>query len=253
MGAIPRKPLLLTAFFGVVVALVATGCGGSSTETSSIVSAPTTGANQLIDKTAFVRQANSICAEAKGAIASLPAGTADSSSVAEQASIVRGEMKSLQSLGTPASGKAQLNRYLAALDDLARALLREKKAIDAGGNTAAAATAVASAQSSAQAAARSLGAHSCAGSASPSGSAVASGGTAGAGGASSASGGAAAVAPTTTTPAPVAPTTAVPTTPVPTTPTPVAPPPSSGGAGTAAAPSGTSPSGSSGGVGVGSP
>ena len=243
MGEIRRKSLLTAAFLGAVATLGAVGCGGGGSETSSIVSAPTTGANQPIDKTSFIRQANSICAEANGAINSLPAGTTDSASVSGQASIVRGEIKSLQSLGTPSSGKPQLNRYLAALDDLSRELVREKKAIDSGGDTSVAATAVASAQSSAQSAARSLGARTCAGSASPSGSAVAGGGgAAGSGG----------VTPTTTVP--VTPTTPVPTTVVPTTPTTPAPapPPSSGGAGTGTGGGGTSSgSGSSGGVGVG--
>jgi hypothetical protein len=240
MGSIRSKSLLTAAFLGAVTAMGAVGCGGGGTETSSISSVPTTGANQPVDKASFVRQANSICAEANSAINSLPTATGDSSSVTAQASIVRGEIKSLQSLGTPSSGQPQLNRYLAALDDLVRELQREKQAIDSGGDTSVAVTAVTSAQSSAQSAAQSLGAHTCAGTASPSGAATGTG-----------SGGA--VAPTTTTP--VAPTTPAPTTVVPTTPTtPVAPPPSSGGAGTGSAGGGTSGgSGSSGGVGVGGP
>jgi hypothetical protein len=242
MGRTCTKSLLVAAFLAALTGLGVAGCGGSSTETSSIVSAPKTGANQPVDKASFVRQANSICAEANGAISGLPSGTSDSSSVAAQEGIVRGEVKSLQSLGTPASGKPQFDRYLAALDDLARELQREKKAIDSGGNTSVAATAVASAQSSAQSAARSFGAHDCAGSASPSGSAVAGGGGGGA-----ASGG---VTPTTTVP--VTPTTTVPTTAVPTTPTTVAPPPSSGGA-AGGGTGGTSGSAGSGGVGVGTP
>jgi hypothetical protein len=238
------KSLLMATFLGAGWALIAAGCGGGGTETSSIVSAPTTGANEQIDRSSFIRQANSICAEANGAISSLPAGTTNSSSVAEQASIVRGEVKSLQSLGTPSSGKAQLTRFVAALDDLVRELLREKRAIDAGGDTAVAATAVTSAQSSAQSAARALGARACAGSVSPSGSAVAGGGGGGT------AGGATVVTPTTTT-TPVAPTTTIPTTTVPVTPTTTTPPPSSGGAGTVT-PGGGTPSGggSSGGVGA---
>ena len=239
MGSFRAKSLLVAAFLGAGCALIVTGCGGSNSETSSI-STPTTSANQPVDRASFIRQANAICSEANGAVSSLPAGTADSSSVAEQASIIRGEVQQLHTLGTPASGKAQLDRFVAALDDLTRELQREKQAIASGGDTSVAATAVSSAQSTAQSAAHALGADKCAGTASPSGSAVASGGTSGG-----------TVTPTTTTP--VTPTTVVPTTPVPTTPTTPtpAPPPSSGGAGTTAPGGGTSTSGgSSGGVGT---
>jgi hypothetical protein len=242
MGTVRAKSLLTAGFLGAAWVFVAAGCGGGGPETSSIVSAPTTGANQSIDRASFIRQANPICAEANAAISSAPAGTTDSASVAEQASVVRSEVQQLKSLGTPTSGKAQLDRFMSALEDLSRELKREKRAIDSGGDTSVAATAVSSAQSSAQAAARALGADKCAGTASPSGSAVAGAGT---------SGGTSAGTATPTTTTPVTPTTVVPTTPVPTTPTAPTPPPSSGGAGTTTPGGGTSTSGGgSGGVGA---
>jgi hypothetical protein len=236
------KALLVAAFAVPALAVAAGGCGGGGSETSSIVSAPTTGAEGPVSKSTFISQADAICAEANGAIRGLPTTAVGGGNAAEEAGIVRGELQSLRSLGNPASGGPEFSRYLAALDSLAAALDREKRATA----STSAATAVDAARSTAQNAARAFGLRTCAGVARPSGT-TATGGT-GAGGTATTP-----VSPTTTTP--VTPTTTTPTTPTPTpTPTPApTPPPSSGGAGGGGTGTGGGGGGGgSGGVGVGS-
>jgi hypothetical protein len=241
-----RKNRLLAGVFAVAAAAVVAGCGGSDSQTSSIDTVSTaSSSSNAINQDAFIKQADAICAEANSAVRALPvasAGAAGNVTVTQELDIVKGQLQSLKSLGTPDSGGPQLNRYLAALQDQVTALQRESNALKSGGDSATASAAVDTATSNAEAAARAFGMQACAGSATPAGTSAttgASGGTGGTGGA-------------TTPVTPVTPVTPAPAPAPAPAPTPAPVPPPAAGGGTGAPPPATGGgTGGSGGVGAG--
>jgi hypothetical protein len=234
------------------VSLIASGCGDSSsapvTGVSGASGASGPGGSTALTKSAFIKQADAICAEANSAIGSLSGGSTtedESLQASQELDITRSELQSLQSLSPPDEDRSTLEDFLNALKKEVDALTDLNGAVAAGGDTSTADAALATAKSDAEEAATAYGMKDCgnakgrptqAGTTTP----------------------ATPTAPTTTavpTTTPVPPTTtAVPTTPTtPTTPAPApAPPPASGGTG--GAPSGGTggaTGGSSGGTGSG--
>jgi hypothetical protein len=245
-----RQNHLLAGVFAVAAAVVVAGCGGSDSETSSIDTVSTgSSTSNAISQDAFIKQADAICAEANSAVRALPVasvGAAGNVTVTQEQQIVKGQLQSLKSLGTPDSGGPQLDRYLTALQDQVTALQQESQALQSGGDSATASAAVDTATSNAQAAARAFGMQACAGSATPVGTSTTTGGNGGTGG----------TAGSTTPVTPVTPVTpATPAAPAPApTPAPVPPPAAGGGTGTPPAGGtggGSGGTGGSGGVGAG--
>jgi hypothetical protein len=220
--------------------LVASGCGDSdSAPVVSVTGASGTtgvGGSTALTKSAFIKQADAVCAEANSAIADLSGSTitGDESLQASQAlEITRSELESLQALTAPDQDRATLGDFLTALKNEVDALARASSAAAGGGDTSAADAEVATANANAQQAATEYGFKEC--------------GNATSGATESTTPTAppattTAVTPTTTTP------TTVPTTPTTPTTTPAPAPPSGG---TGGAPSGGTGGGTGGDTGTG--
>jgi hypothetical protein len=219
-----------------VVAGVLGGCGGSSSDTSSIAtvdSSTTTPAT--LSHNSYLKQADATCAESNAAINAIVPGstTAEQSSASTQeAAIVRDEISSLQSLGTPEGPSPA--KFMSALQDVSTQLNRQRLALQRNDESALAGitTSLDTAEANAQSAGASFGFKKCGGTSAPSGTAVAGGGGT-------------SPTPTTVTPTTVTPTTVTP----PTTPTTVAPP--SGGSSPTTPTTTAPPTGGSGGGGGG--
>jgi hypothetical protein len=209
----------------IVVVAIASGGGDNQTEVTPI-STGTTSTGTALSKADFIDQADPICQEANIAIANLGTSGSDAqSTTAQQLSITKSELASLEALGTSDTNAATLNDFLAALQSEIKALDQKKLALQRGDDAGAAEadTALATAQSEAGTAGTDFGFKDCGQAAS-----AATGGTG-----------------TTTTPA----TTTTPTTTIPTTTTtPVPPTGGTGGGGTGGGGGG---GGGSGGVGPG--
>jgi hypothetical protein len=221
-------PLVGIIVLVIVVVAIASGGGDNQTEVTPI-STGTTSTATALSKADFIDQADPICQEANIAIANLGTSGFDAqSTTAQQLSITKSELASLEALGTSDTNAATLNDFLAALQSEIKALDQKKLALQRGDDAGAteADTALATAQSEAETAGTGFGFKDCGQTASPS-----TGGTGGTG--------------TTTTPA----TTTTPTTTTPTTTTtPVPPTGGTGGGGTGGGGGG---GGGSGGVGPG--
>jgi hypothetical protein len=216
------------------------GCGGSSSDTSSIATVgSSTTTPTTLSHTAYISQADQICAESNAAISAIVPGSTSAEQTAaatQESAIVRDEISSLQSLGTPEGPSPA--KFLSALQDVNTQLNRKRLALQQG-NASELSTITAaldSAEAKAQSAGASFGFKKCGGVSAPSGTPVTGAGGGGGGGATPTT----TVAPTTTT---VAPTTTTP--PVTTT------PPSGGGSSPAPTPTTTTtPTGGGGGGGV---
>ena len=238
-GMRARATYLAVAGLFVVAGALA-GCGGSSSDTSSIAtvdSSTTTPAT--LSHTSYLKQADAVCAESNAAINAIVPGstTAEQASAATQESaIVHDEISSLQTLGTPEGPSPA--KFMSALQEVSTQLNRQRLALERNDTSSLASitTSLDTAEAKAQSEGASFGFKKCGGTSAPSGTAVAGGG-----------GGGTSPTPTTVTPTTVTPTTVTPTT----TPTTVAPP--SGGSSpttpttTTAPPTGGSGSGGSGG------
>ena len=195
----------------LAAAAVLTGCGGSSSDTSSIATVSSTTTPATLSQTAYIRQADAACAESNAAINAIVPGSTSgeqAASTTQEAEILRDEIRSLQALGTPEG--ASPARFLAALQSVSTQLNRKSQALSQGNE--ASLGSITAALDTAEAKAQSLGANygfkKCGGVSAPSGSAIA-GGNGGNG-----------ATPTTVTPTATTPTTVAPTT----TPTTVVPP-----------------------------
>ncbi len=220
------------------MAALVSGCGGSGSDTSSIAtvgSSTTTPAT--LSHTSYVRQGDEICAESNTAINAIVPGSTSveqASATSQESAIVRDEISSLQTLGTPEGPSPAV--FLAAMQDVSKQLNAKRLALQQG-NESSLSTIAASldtAEAKAQSTGQSFGFKKCGGVSAPTGTAPIGGGA----------------TPTTTS---VTPTTVTPTTVAPTT-TPVTPTPPSGGS--SPAPPTTTPGGGGvspggGGVGVG--
>ncbi len=218
------------------------GCGSSGPSTSGIetVGSSTTDTTALT-KDAYIRQADGICAESAAAVSAITPGTSSAEQAAattQELSIVRDELKSLQTLGAP-EGDAP-DSFLSAMGKVVDQLQRKQLALERNDQTAltSIASSLDAAESSAGSAARSYGLKKCGDFGTPSGTVPTPTGRNG--------GSSTSVTPTTTT---VTPTTVTPTAPAP-TPAPT-PAPAPGGTGTPPTGGGGGGSGGSGGVGIG--
>jgi hypothetical protein len=158
----PGRAFLLLAGALVALALLAAGCGDD--DPAPIEPVPGAGGNdgpRPLDKDAFIAQGDAICGEANAALAALEAGDPGLQAT-QELQITRSELDSLQALSPPEAGRSALDRFLSALEDQVDALSQKQTAIEQGGDTAAADTAVSSAASSAQAAAQAYGFQDCA-------------------------------------------------------------------------------------------
>jgi hypothetical protein len=165
---LPRRAFLLLAGALVALALLAAGCGGDD-DPAPIEPVPGAGGSdgpRPLDKDAFIAQGDAICGEANAALAALEAGDAGLQAT-QELQITRSELDSLQALSPPEAGRSALGRFLTALQDQVDALSQKQTAIEQGGDTAAADTAVSSAASSAQAAAQAYGFTDCASASAP--------------------------------------------------------------------------------------
>jgi hypothetical protein len=223
----------------VLAVLVVAGCGGSSSTVTSAGASGASGATGAagatgLSKSAFIKQADQICAEANTAIDSLSAGTGTDQSfqVSQELDITRSELQSLQGLTPPQGNKATLNDFLTAVKNEVDALGRANTAIQGGGDTSSADAELATAKQNAEAAATQYGMKDCGNARSHHAQA----------------GGSTTAVPTTTTAVPTTtPTTTTPVTPTTTTPAPApAPVPPTGGTGGSSGGTGGSTGGSGG-------
>ncbi len=242
--------LLLVA--GAVIVPIA-GCGGDDAPIEPVTTEATGSDSSEVDAEEFIASADSRCAEANAAIASLSSETSTSTlATAQQREIIRELLGGLRSLGSPPDPSGALDRFYSALEDETSILGREEQAAE-GGDPAALASLnseLGRAQEDARDAGEEFGFDECG----QQGTSVAGGGDP-----------STVPAPPSTTPAPTAPVT--PTTTAPVAPAPVEPapvpapepapvpaPPTGGtgagatGGGTAGGGSGGSSGGSSGGV-----
>jgi hypothetical protein len=239
------RPAYLSLCAAAAAILVASGCGDSSsapvTGVSGASGASGASGSTALAKSAFIKQADAICAEANSAISGLTGGatTGDESLQASQElDITRSQLQSLQALTPPDQDRSTLNDFLSALKNEVDALTRLNSAVASGGDTSAADSELASAKSNAEAAATDYGMKDCGHAKSRPTQADTT----------------TPVTPTTTTPAPTTSvpttTTAVPTTPTtPPTPTTTAPAPAPPSGGTGGAPSGGTGGGTGGSTG----
>jgi hypothetical protein len=164
---LPGRAFLLLAGALVALALLAAGCGDD--DPAPIEPVPGAGGNDgpsPLDKGAFIAQADAICGEANAALAALDTGDPGLQAT-QELQITRSQLDSLQALGPPEKGRSILEDFLSALQDQVDALGQKQTAIEQGGDTAAADTAVSSAASSAQAAAQAYGFEDCASASAP--------------------------------------------------------------------------------------
>jgi hypothetical protein len=231
------RHVYLPLLAGAISAFALAGCGsGDSAPIQSVQGASgATGAGGAgaLSKSAFIEQADGICAEANEALSSLEGSTVASDAkilATQEAQITHSELDSLRSLAPPNQDRSTLDEFLSALESEVNALMQKQDAANQGGDTSSASAEAADAEASAVAAAEAYGLKDCA-----KGSH-----------ASSPDSGV-----TTTVPTTVTPTTPAPTTAVPTTPAPAAPAPPSGGAGGGTAAGGTAGGGTGGGTGGG--
>jgi hypothetical protein len=227
----------------VLAVLAISGCGSSSSTVTSSGASGASGASGVsgstgLSKSAFIKQADQICAEANSAVESLGGATTGDQSfrISQELDISRSELESLQALTPPSENRATLKDFLTALKNEVDALNRANTAASSGADTSAADAELASAKANAEQAATQYGMKEC-------------------GNAKTrhTQPGTATPTPTTT---PVPTTTPTTTAPVPTTTTPVpapapAPAPPSGGGSGGAPSGGTGGSSSGGGTGSG--
>jgi hypothetical protein len=212
---------LLIPALAASAALLPGGCGGDDEAPITPVEGATgaTGADGPLSEEEFIAEADSICAEAYTALASLTVGDAGIEAQAtQQRSITEGTYDSLRSLGDPPGSSADYDRFLSSLRD-AVAAYEEGELAAQRGDTATADAATAEAEAAlaeARSAAGDYGLEDC----SKEGDQLAEGDVTG----SETGGEVAPAEPAPVTPAPVAPTTTTPVTPAPTTPAPAAPP-----------------------------
>ncbi len=185
------------------------GCGGSNSDTSSIatVGSSTSTTPVTLSKSAYIRQADAICGESNAAINAIVPGSTSgeqAASTSQEAAIIRNEISSLHTLGTPQG--ASPAQFIAAMQGISTQLNRKRLALQRGdeGVLPSITAALDDAEAKAQSLGASYGFKNCGGTSAPSGSPVAGG-----------SGGSTATTPTTVTPTTITPTT---------TPTAVTPP-----------------------------
>lgn len=230
-----RNGALAGAFAPALIAAAAlAGCGSSGPSTSGIETIDST-TTPALSRSAYVRQADSICAESDAAITGItPGATAaeQAASTTQELQITRDELRSLQTLGAP-EGDAP-DAFLGDLDKVAAELSRKKLALERGDEAALPGiiAGIDSAQARAQSSGQAYGFKKCGTFGAPAGTLP------------TPNGGGGAATPTSTTPvvpAPTAPTT-----------TPAPPPPAPVPGGTGAPPTTTTGSGGgSGGIGIG--
>ncbi len=194
----------------LAAAAVVAGCGGGGSDTSSIATVSSSTTTTTLSQASYIRQADAICGESNAAINAIVPGSTSgeqAASTTQEVEILRDEISSLQSLGTPEG--ASPARFLAALQSISTELNRKRQALAQGNESTLASIAASldNAEAKAQALGSNYGFKKCGGVSAPSGSPVTGGNGGGA-------------TPTTVTPTATTPTTATPTT----TPTTVTPP-----------------------------
>ena len=181
------------------------GCGGSDSDTSSIATVgSSTTTPTTLSESDYIKQADSICAESNTAInAIVPGATSGEQEAAtsQEAEIVRDEIASLQTLGTPEG--ASPAKFLAAMQSISTQLNRKRQALQQGDDASLASITASldDAEAKAQSAGADFGFKKCGGTSAPSGSPVTGGGGAPSGGST--------VTPTATTPTVAPPTTTI--------------------------------------------
>jgi hypothetical protein len=122
----------IAAFFIVVVLLIRS-CGGDSTTTPTVAGATgATGAGGATSqsKADYINQADQICLDANNQIAAVDTSQTDAD--AQLAQIVSGELQQLQSLTPPDEDTSDLDDYLSALQQQAKAYDQKATAIQRG-------------------------------------------------------------------------------------------------------------------------
>jgi hypothetical protein len=130
-------PLGGIILFVVIVAAIASGGDDNSSSVTPISTTTTT--PTTLSTADLIDQADSICAEANAALASVDATGDSATAAATEESILQSELDSLQALGAPETGVAAFNSYLGALQAQVDAVHRKNLATDRGDDTALAA------------------------------------------------------------------------------------------------------------------
>ena len=136
-----RRLVALSAIAGIFIifVLLIRSCGGDdeATPITPVAGASGTTGASLLSQDDYVSQADAICLEANTALANV-----DESDLAqaagEQEEIVTGQLQQLQTLSPPDDGNDQLDKFLAALEDLAIAYGDKATAAERGDDAAAA-------------------------------------------------------------------------------------------------------------------
>jgi hypothetical protein len=111
--------------------LVAAGCGGGGSESSTTAHKPKVEEQPKLSKAALISQGDAICAEVNTAIGSVSGSAAGSTSQTTQiADLYTGMVQSLQRLGQP-SETAVYSEFMGAAEELAMVEGEVKKAADA--------------------------------------------------------------------------------------------------------------------------
>lgn len=122
--------LLLVA--GAVIVPIA-GCGGDDAPIEPVTTEATGSDSSEVDAEEFIASADSRCAEANAAIASLSSEASTSTlATAQQREIIRELLDGLRSLGSPPDPSGALDRFYSALEDEASVLGREEQAAEGG-------------------------------------------------------------------------------------------------------------------------
>jgi hypothetical protein len=152
----------------VLAMLLASGCGSSSSPVTSSGASGASGASGIsgstgLSKSAFIKQADQICAEANSAVESLGGATTGDQSfrISQELDITRSELESLQALTPPSENRATLNDFLTAVKNEVDALSRANTAASSGGDTSSADAELASAKTNAEQAATQYGMKKC--------------------------------------------------------------------------------------------
>ncbi len=126
--------LLLVA--GAAIVPIA-GCGGDDAPIEPVTTEATGSDSSEVDAEAFIASADSRCAEANAAIASLSSDTSTSTlATAQQREIIRELLGGLRSLGSPPDPSGALDRFYSALEDETSILGREEQAAEGGDSAA---------------------------------------------------------------------------------------------------------------------
>jgi hypothetical protein len=152
-----RHAFIPVAAVGAALALSA--CGGDSSPETPIV-APTT-TQPSLDKTQFIAQADSICAEANASIEQFAAAGQGVTEADQIAQLREGVVDQIEELGPPADDRTTLDQFLAAMADQVAAGEKIGLASQRGEDTTQFETELDAAKSEAETAASSYGFKEC--------------------------------------------------------------------------------------------